>query len=98
MITRIYRVRIHSNLRSAFEPLFKTVAVQSVSGFAGCTRVTIGWPTEGTPNEYAMISEWEDEAGLREFAGDDWTVAHIPEEMEKFVKRCWVHHYVGIPA
>jgi hypothetical protein len=45
-----------------------------------------------------MISEWEDEAGLREFAGDDWTVAHIPEEMEKFVKRCWVHHYVGIPA
>lgn len=42
MITRVYRVRIHSNLRSEFEPLFKTVAVQSVSGYAGCTRVTIG--------------------------------------------------------
>ncbi len=93
MITRIYRVRIHTELRDEFEPLFQTVALGSVTKFAGCARVVIGGPAKGTPDEYAMITEWTDADALTEFAGEEWSVAHIPPGMEKFVQECWVHHF-----
>ncbi|MXQ09792.1 hypothetical protein GQ651_18245 [Alphaproteobacteria bacterium GH1-50] len=93
MITRVYRVRIHPDLREEFEPLFRTVARGSVSDCAGCVDVTVGFPSSAAPDEYAMITVWQDEASLRAFAGSDWTVPHIPPGMEKFVDACWVHHF-----
>ncbi|WP_310620866.1 putative quinol monooxygenase [Flexibacterium corallicola] len=94
MITRIYRVRIKPELREEFEPLFQTVALSSVAERAGCLRAILGGPSPLSPDEYAMISEWDSEDSLREFAGQDWSQAHIPEGMEKFVEECWVHHYI----
>lgn len=93
MITRIYRVQIKPELRDEFVPLFQTVARSSVTAFEGCHRVIVGGPTDLTPNEYAMISDWDSETSLSEFAGDDWSVAHIPDGMERFVENCWVHHF-----
>lgn len=93
MITRVYRVRIRPELRAEFESLFQTVAQGSVTKFDGCKRVVVGGPTPLTPNEYAMISDWDNETSLSEFAGADWSVAHIPDGMEKFVDECWVHHF-----
>lgn len=93
MITRIYRVRINPDLRDEFEPLFQTVARGSVADCAGCTHVTVGGPTSADPDEYAMISVWQDENSLSDFAGADWTVPHIPAGMEKFVEKCWLHHF-----
>lgn len=40
-----------------------------------------------------MISDWDNETSLSEFAGAEWSVAHIPDGMEKFVDVCWVHHF-----
>lgn len=93
MITRIYRVEIKPDLRDTFEPLFQTVAYASVADQKGCLRVGIGGPTAETPNEYAMISDWKDADSLTTFAGPDWSVAHIPDGMERFVVTCWVHHF-----
>jgi len=93
MITRIYRVQINPNLRDTFEPLFETVARASVADHPGCTRVIVGGPTPGAPDEYAMISDWDSPASLTAFAGDDWSVPHIPDGMGHFVETCWVHHF-----
>lgn len=93
MITRIYRVRIKPALREEFEPLFQTVARASVADFSGCKQVTVGGPTSLAPDEYAMISVWESVESLQEFAGSDWSIAHIPDGMEKFVDECWLHHF-----
>lgn len=93
MITRVYRVRIKPELRDEFEPLFRTVARSSVSECSGCKDVTVGGPTSVDPDEYAMISVWDSAESLSEFAGPDWSVAHIPDGMEKFVQACWLHHF-----
>lgn len=93
MITRIFRVEIVPSLRAEFEPLFKTVSVQSVEGADGFIRLDIGQPTDKTPNEYMMISVWDSEESLINYVGPDWTKAHIPTGMDKFVVQCWVHHY-----
>ncbi len=96
MITRIYRVRINPDLRAEFEPLFQTVAKASIANQVGCVGVTVGGPTPQAPDEYAMITVWRDAATLTAFIGADWSKAHIPDGMERFVVECWVHHFTHL--
>lgn len=96
MITRIYRVKIKPDLRDEFEPLFKTVALGSATKFNGCKQVILGAPTAEAPDEYAMISIWDNENSLEEFAGADWSAPHIPDGMEKFIDECWLHHFFNM--
>lgn len=92
-ITRIFRVRIIPELRQAFEEKFSSVSVHAVNDACGFLEVSIHKPTKWAPDEYAMISQWESEAALKAFAGEQWSQAVIPAGMEKFVVECWVHHY-----
>ncbi len=96
IITRIYRVRIKPELRDEFEPLFKTVALSSVKDAPGCTSAKLGGPIAKSPDEYLVTSIWDNEESLKQFVGADWTKAHIPNGMERFVDQCWVHHYTEI--
>ena len=92
-ITRIFRVRIRPELRPEFEEKFSSVSVRTVDEAPGFLAVSILKPTKWAPDEYAMISQWENEAALKAFAGEQWNHAVIPLAMEKFVVECWVHHY-----
>lgn len=92
-IIRIFRVRIKPELKAEFEPLFRTKSVSAVENAAGFVEATLGGPTQWTPNDYTMISTWESEQSLRDFIGDQWNEAHIPESMERFVEACWVDHF-----
>ena len=92
-ITRIFRVRIHPELKREFEEKFSSVSVRAVAEAQGFLAVSILKATKWSPNEYAMISVWESEGALQAFVGEDWNRAFIPKEMEKFVAECWVHHY-----
>ena len=93
MITRIFRVRVPEHLHHEFEMKFSTISVNAVTSQPGLISVSLGKPTAWTPDEYVMMTTWEDEQSLREFAGENWSQAVIPEGMEKFVMECWVHHY-----
>jgi heme oxygenase (mycobilin-producing) len=92
-ITRVFRVRINTSMRQEFQEKFCSVSVQTVNKAPGFISVTIFKPSKWTPDEYAMISEWENEAALKKFAGDQWEHPIIPTGMDKFVIECWVHHY-----
>lgn len=93
MITRIFRVKIVPVLRAEFEAKFASVSIHALEAQQGFRRVAIHRPAKWAPDEYAMISEWENEASLIRFAGENWQQAVIPEGMERYVERCWVHHY-----
>ena len=93
MITRIFIVKIKQALRTEFEERFSTTSISVVRNAKGCLSEQILRPAKWTPNEYAMISVWENELALNEFVGDDWSKAFIPAGMEKFVEDCWVHHF-----
>ena len=96
MITRIFRVRINPALREEFEAKFASASIQAVQNQAGFISVNIGKPTQWAPDEYVMISQWENEAALIAFVGDSWNQAHIPKGMEKYAEECWVHHYYNM--
>lgn len=92
-ITRIFRVRIHPELKLEFEEKFSSVSVRAVAEAQGFLAVSILKATKWSPYEYAMISHWENVDALEAFAGEQWNHAVIPPGMEKFVVDCWVHHY-----
>lgn len=94
-ITRIFRVQIDATQRVVFEEKFASISVSFVNAAQGLISVTIYKPTIWAPDEYSMISAWQDEKALQKFAGDDWSRAKIPHGMETFIKECWVHHYVS---
>lgn len=93
MITKIFRVQIYPELRDKFEEKFADVSVRAVQGHAGFISVSITKSTRWSPDEYAMLSRWESEGAVSTFVGENWNQAVIPAGMEKFVKKCWVHHY-----
>ena len=93
MVTRIFRVRIDASKRAEFERDFTTISVAAVESQRGFLSVQIGKPTRWAPDEYVMISRWSDENAIRNFVGDSWNEAHIPNGMEQYVIDCWVHHY-----
>jgi len=92
-ITRVFRVRIDPDLRREFEEKFSSISVHAVDAAPGFISVAILKPSKWTPDEYAMISQWEDEAALIAFAGAQWNQPVIPPGMERFVVECSVHHF-----
>ena len=70
-ITRVFRVQIFAELREEFEPLFQSVSLAAVIEAKGFIEVSIGKPTQWAPNEYVMISVWDCEQNLIDFAGND---------------------------
>jgi len=93
MIARIFRVRIRPELRASFEKDFHEISIPLVKSHHGLISVTIGKPTKWIPDEYVMISTWQNEKSLEDFAGKNWNVPVVPSGMEKYVSECWVHHY-----
>jgi len=93
MIVRIFRVTVHPDLHQEFEDKVLSTSVPLVQAHAGVVSVSVGRPTQWSPEEYVMVSTWEGKDALLEFAGEHWDQAVIPEGMETYVKQCWVHHY-----
>ena len=93
MITRIFRVRIRPELRAEFERKFLEISVPYVQHSKGYRSHSVGYPTKWKPDEYMLLTNWENEQALEEFAGTYWNKAVIPVGMEKFVAECWVDHF-----
>ena len=93
MIVRIFRVSVPEDLHKEFETKFLSVSVTYVKHQLGLISVEVGKPTIWQPDEYVMISHWQDTQSLIAFAGEEWHQAVIPDGMEKYVRQCWVHHY-----
>ncbi|HEX8373426.1 MAG TPA: antibiotic biosynthesis monooxygenase [Chthoniobacterales bacterium] len=93
MIIRIFKTTIHPEMRQDFERDFATVSVNAVKAHKGLVSCHIGCPTQWNPDEYAMITVWENESDLAAFAGDDWHKAVIPSAMRKYPRSFSVDHF-----
>ena len=80
-------------MREEFEAKFASISINAVNNAEGSISVTIGMPTKWAPDEYAMISHWQDVQFLEAFASEDWSQPHIPDGMARFVDEMWVHHF-----
>ena len=87
-------------MKDDFEHDFESISVEAVVNMKGLISCQIGKPTKWNPNEYAMITYWEDEAALANFAGDQWYKALIPTGMKAYPTSYSVEHFhiTGISA
>ncbi len=92
-ITRVFRVRIDGKFRQEFEEKFSSDALYKIQEAAGYISASIHKPTKWTPDEYAMISQWENEACLKAFFGEQWNEAVITPRAAEFIVACWLHQY-----
>lgn len=93
MIIRIFQVTINQDLREDFERDFNLISAKTVKSYKGLISCDIGGPTKWNPNDYTMITVWENESSLKVFAGENWNEAIIPDEMKKYAKSFSVSHY-----
>ena len=93
MIIRIFQVTIRPEYREDFERDFNTVSVDTVRNHKGLISCQIGGPTKWNPDDYVMVTFWENEESLAAFAGENWNQAIIPTQMQKYPKAFSVSHY-----
>ncbi|MBB1486190.1 antibiotic biosynthesis monooxygenase family protein [Oceanospirillum sediminis] len=98
MITRIFEVEINPVLRTEFEHDFSNLALPATQATEGCLTVSIGKPTQWTPNTYLMISQWESVQSLINFAGENWGEAVIPDAMARYAAAYRVSHFENWPS
>ena len=94
MIIRIFRVCIDPEFRADFERDFNTISVEAVNSHETSFPCEIGYPTKWNPDEYTMITKWENEEALVAFAGESWNESVIPDGMEKYAKHHSVSHFL----
>ena len=96
MIIRIFRAIVPAEMHQEFGDKFKEISVPVVKGYKGLVSLEIAKPTKWNPYEFIMISRWNTEKDLENFAGLLWNQAHIPKGMEKYISECSVSHYYSI--
>jgi heme-degrading monooxygenase HmoA len=93
VIIRIFQVSIHPEYRSDFERDFNSLSIDSVHNQRGLISCQVGGPTRTNPDDYLMVTCWEDEESLVAFAGEDWNQAVVPVSMRNYPRTVSVVHY-----
>lgn len=94
MILRIFRVTIKPEYREDFERDFNSISIDMVKNHPGIISYEMGYPTKWNPDEYTLITKWENEEVLEEFVGTNWNESVIPDSMKKYPKKHCVDHFV----
>ena len=93
MITRIFSVVVHPELKAEFEVKFLNAALPDTLSAEGCLSVRIFKPTDCNPDTYLMISEWESIESLAAKFGAEWHLASIPAAMQKYKQSHSIQHF-----
>ena len=97
-LIRVFRASVKPGLTDEFQSFFLNEALPLVRSQKGMQRAKIGLPSEGKPNEFLMISEWESLESLKKFAGEDWNNAVIDPRESHLLVETAVDHYYQVEA
>jgi heme-degrading monooxygenase HmoA len=93
-LIRVFRASVKPGMTTEFQSFFLNEALPLVKSQTGMQRATVGLPSDGKPNEFIMISEWDSLESLKRFAGEDWNTAVIdPRESHLLVETAIDHYY-----
>ena len=98
MIIRVFRARIHAGKGQQFEQFFLNKALPTVRARPGLVSVMVGKPLEVTPDEFLMVTVWQDLDALKGFAGENWQNAVIDPDEVDLLTETFVYHYEDAPT
>ena len=92
-LIRMFRALVKPGMTDEFQAFFLDEALPLVRSQQGMQRATVGLPSDGNPNEFLMISEWDSLDSLKIFAGEKWDTAVIDPREAHLLEETTVHHY-----
>ncbi len=96
MIIRVFRAKVQPGMQADYEKLLRTEAIPGLSEQPGLVALHVGTPIPQTPDEFVIISIWNDLESLLTFAGDSWLQSFVlPGEVD-IVKESSVYCYTDL--
>ena len=93
MLIRVFRAVVHPGQQAEFERFFLNKALPMVKTQRGLVSVMVGTPNAVSPEEFLMISSWQDLDALKGFAGEHWQNAVIDPDEAHLLKESFAYHY-----
>lgn len=95
MLIRVFTARLKPSQRAAYERLVRGVAMPLMLAQPGCLTVHIGTPKSGHPQDFVLVSVWEDQRALQAFVGEEWQKAIILPGEADLLEEVAVQHFDG---
>jgi quinol monooxygenase YgiN len=93
MIIRVFRTRVKPGMHQDYERLIRAEAVPRMRAAPGLVALHVGYPLEDPPQEFLLMSIWEDMRSLRAFVGRHWREAVVLPGEAHLVAESIVDHY-----
>jgi heme-degrading monooxygenase HmoA len=93
VITRVFRGQVQPGKQDEFRRVLEERGIPHFRQHAGFLGAHVGLPTEASPDEFLVITMWEDLDALRTFAGEHWYEAKILPGERDLLRTSFVHHY-----
>ena len=97
MIIRIFSAKVQPGKQSEYESLLKDEAIPGLSEQHGLISLHVGVPIPETPDEFVIITFWQDLESLQAFAGESWLKSFVLPGEEHLVMQSEVHCYNSLP-
>ncbi len=93
VIIRVFRARARPERREEYARLIREDSVELLRRQPGMVSLEVGMPRPESPDDFVMISIWNDMESMLAFTGPDWqTPVALPGEAAMVVERR-VDHY-----
>lgn len=93
MIIRVFRGRVHPGMQKEYERELREVAVPNFYANPGLVDLHLGLPSVDAPEEFLVVTAWEDLDSLRSFAGENWRSALLHPGEAEMLRRSFVQHF-----
>ena len=93
MIVRVFPARVHPERLEEWTQLVKKLSVPLVKSGHGLVAYFPGNSIDPATGEYTMVTVWKDLESLKQWAGEKWREAIIPEQELPLIKEAWLHNY-----
>jgi transposase/heme-degrading monooxygenase HmoA len=94
VILRIFRARVKPGMHAHFARLCRETSMPLVMAQPGIIYFHIGKPMPQRPDEFVLVSAWEDLESIQRFAGERWEEPIIMPGEAPLVEEVSVQHYI----
>ena len=93
MIVRVYRSRVQPGMHTNYDQWLQETAIPALSSAPGLVSLHVGTPLEDPPQEFLLMSIWQDLAAIRAAFGHRWRDSFVLPGEEHLVAEAIVDHY-----
>jgi heme-degrading monooxygenase HmoA len=95
MIIRVFRAKVRPGTHQQYEALIHQRVVPLMLEAPGLLSLHVGLPLDDPPDEFLLMSVWQDLAAMRAFIGARWREPLAVPGEEHLVLHSVVDHYDG---